>query len=143
MRFTADIPKPDLESLDIRFGVVLLAIVFLTFIVAVTSAMSLLEGLLLILQVVVMAGLTIILAPQLIDGEVTPETFTDYSVLTIILVVASRQWLTFGVEHAGFGTGLVVGDTMASASLLILVIWAVMMINVNTWGKRVFKIWSY
>ena len=88
MRFTADIPKPNLESLfDTRFGVVLLAIVFVTFVVAVTSGMSLLQKILLILQVVVMAGFTVKLGPQLIDGEVTPETFTDYSVLTIIMMV--------------------------------------------------------
>ena len=40
--------------------------------VAVTSGVSFLEGLLLNLQVVVMAGLSVVPGPQLIDGEVTP-----------------------------------------------------------------------
>ena len=61
-----------------------------------------------------MAGLTVILGRS-------SETFNDDSVLTIILVVSSRHWLTF------------CGDTMASAFLLTLVVCAVMMINVDAW----------
>ena len=76
-----------------------------------------------------MAGLSVVSGPQLIGGEVTPEAFTDFSVFTITLLVASRQLLSSSAGEQ------VVGDTMASASLLGLVIWSVIMINLNTWDK--------
>ena len=55
-----------------------------------TTGVSFLEGLLLILQVIVMAGLSVVSGPQLIDGKITPEAFTDFCVFTIMLLVASR-----------------------------------------------------
>ena len=66
-----------------------------------TSRVSFLEGLLLILQVVVMAGLSVVSGPQLINGEVTPETFTDFCVhhhvaRGIKAVVVFRCWRTGG-----------------------------------------------
>ena len=84
-----------------------------------------------------MAGFSMVSGPQLIDGEVTPEAFTYFCVFTITLLVASRQLLSSAAGDQ------VVGDTMASASLLGLVIWSVIMINLNTWGKsiRVFESW--
>ena len=69
MRFTASIPTPKFEfSLGSRFGFVMLVLLFIFFPVAVTSGVSFLEGLLLILQVVVMAGLSVVSGPQLTDG---------------------------------------------------------------------------
>ena len=67
--------------------------------------------------------------------EVTPEAFTHFCVFTITLLVASRQLLSSATGEQ------VVGDTMANASLLGLVIWSVIMINLNTWNKsiRVFE----
>ena len=102
-----------------------------------TSRVSFLKGLLLILQLVVMAGLSVVSGPQLIGGEVTPEAFTDICVFTITLLVASRQLLSSAAGEK------VVGDTMPSASLLGLVIWSVIMINPNTWDTsiRVFESW--
>ena len=82
-----------------------------------------------------MAGLSVVSGPQLIDGEVTPEAFTDFCVFTITLLLASRQSLSSAAGEQ------VVDDTMASASLLGLVIWSVIMITLNTWGTsiRVFE----
>ena len=64
---------------------------------------------LLILQVVVMAGLSIVSGPQIIDGEITPETFTDFCVFTITLLVASRQSLSSaaGEQEVGWSRYLV------------------------------------
>ena len=73
-------------------------------------------------------GLSVVSEPQLTvrNGEVTPEAFTDFCVFIITLLVASRQLLSSAAGEQ------VVGDTMASASLLGLVIWSVIMINLNT-----------
>ena len=79
--------------------------------------MSFLEELLLNLQVVVIAGLSIVSGPQLLDDQVTQEAFTDFCVFTITLLVASRKLFFAASEQ-------VVGDLMASASLLGLVIWS-------------------
>ena len=74
------------------------------------------EELLLNLQVVVITGLSIVSSPQLLDDQITPESFTDFCVFTITLLVASRQLLFSAASEQ------VVGDTMSSASLLGLVI---------------------
>ena len=70
-------------------------------------------------------------------GEVTPDAFTDFSVFTITLLVASRQLLSSAAGEQ------VVAGTMANASLLGLVIWSVIIITLNTWDKsiRVVESW--
>ena len=101
--------------------------------------MSFLEELLLNLQVVVITGLSIVSSPQLSDDQITPESFTDFCVFTITLLVASRQLLFSAANEQ------VVGDTMASTSLLGLVIWSEIMINFSTWSTsiHVFKSWFH
>ena len=97
------------------------------------------EVLLLNLQVVVITGLSIVSSPQLLDDQITPQSFTDFCVFTIKLLVESRQLLFSAASEQ------VVGGTMASASLLGLVIWSVIMINFSTWSTsiRVFKSWFH
>ena len=54
-----------------------------------------------------------------------------FCVFTITLLVASRKLLSSATGEQ------VVGDTMVNASLLGLIVWSVIMINLNTWNKSI------